>query len=345
MRKLVLHIGGPKTGSSSLQSIFKANRRNVLLKNQYWYPRAFGPQHRLVNLCFCPNINSYVVRKKNKNRPLSMQLNLNSTKAALALKEKTLSSFKAELDEYKNHNFLVSSEALLGVDITTILEIKKFFARYFDEVQIIGYVRSPVSMAVSAWSQAVKGGSTQTTLPKPVSLKSAYYRKHLSRWSDVFGSRSMSIRIFHKTCFTDGDLYADFFELLDIDVSSLKIPLKRVNPALSGAATVLLAEINKLLPKFVDNQKSMIRKGVVLTLLNEMSDLPRYNISAQEKEIYVKHFSESDEWLRAKFFPEREIMWPQDSLSQTDSEALSQFDFKLMARLFVSAWLHEPYKD
>ena len=73
----------------------------------------------------------------------------------------TFKKFDACFCQLDGKSVLVSSEHLWRLDIETIAEIKCYLQKYFEKLQVICYLREPVSFSVSAWSTNVRGGGTK----------------------------------------------------------------------------------------------------------------------------------------------------------------------------------------
>jgi len=141
-RKIFVHVGSEKTGSTSLQSIFVKNRKlfkshgvyypesGVKSDHHYWFANALG--------------------FRNTPRPVSFK---NEKQALIKMKEEL-----ASVDE----NILISSEFFdIGADNLTAKNLKLYFGDDF-EVVVILYVRNQVDYVQSLYAESLKWGGTHT---------------------------------------------------------------------------------------------------------------------------------------------------------------------------------------
>ena len=132
--ELFLHIGPPKTGTSAVQYLMEKQNDEQIL-----YPRVGlwrdGSHHNMVFNFF-----------KDFRRPESTVIDL----------ERELAPF-AELARHSKKNILISSEALIGRDISLFVNfLMQCFSMKRDQVNILFTCREHLSRAASLYNQAVK---------------------------------------------------------------------------------------------------------------------------------------------------------------------------------------------
>ncbi|EAJ1640349.1 hypothetical protein CG361_07665, partial [Campylobacter jejuni] len=139
-----LHIGMPKTGTTSIQTFLTKNKF-LLLKQNYLYPESileWGHQH--ITLV-------WIIK--------SLKLN----KKLLFLKKEykqILINFRKELQENKNKNVILSTEGLTWdfnnpTYVKILYKILKLLG--FNTIKIIVYLRQQEDMLSSLYSENTKG--------------------------------------------------------------------------------------------------------------------------------------------------------------------------------------------
>ncbi len=100
----------------------------------------------------------------------------------------------------------------------------------------------------------------------------------------------------------------------------------------------VLAELNRLIPPLKDQRRNPLRRDLTNHITGHFSGLPKYVPSAEETAAYEAHFSESDEWVRREFFPERDELWSVATPSRgTGDDGLFSKDFTPLETAFVNA--------
>jgi hypothetical protein len=214
-KTLVLHIGDPKTGSSSIQQALFQRRvecTSVLID----YP---------------PKLNS-------------IQL-ANSMRRASQAEERE-DRFRAVanwLDASDGDVAVLSAEQFASIDPTDVNEI---FARHMPnhaaEMRVVAYARPHVSRFLSAYAQRVKVGSLQsdveTFFRENTGKRFLNFSRRFRKWRNLYGDRFV-LRPMVREELRNGDVVADFigivvqnapFRLLDVAAANTTLPVE----ALSG---------------------------------------------------------------------------------------------------------------
>lgn len=175
MKNLFLHIGPPKTGSSTIQEFLYQNIDN-LNKSGYLYPQTgikLSAQHNLAHLI----INS---KKANSTRG-------------------TWQEVHQEIEEEKLDNVIISSEYFALANRKQIKILETELEPY--QVKVIIYLRRQDLRLESQYAQNVKKGLCATNILPFVETKkdeSDYYQL-LKPWRRVFGINNVIVRPLEKT--------------------------------------------------------------------------------------------------------------------------------------------------
>jgi hypothetical protein len=201
MSTLYLHIGMPKTGSTSIQNFLNQNKSGLDKYNMYFYsddkygnftslPFAFSDHHSMDFIKF----NNQLFNEEDVQK----------------FKDKTLNNFKLQIHKNQNKNFIVSSEHIftIGDDENAIRKMANFLKNQFDNVVVIIFLRNQLDYVLSSISTQIKTnyltsrdiGITRelSKLSYPENSKDLYYDKHLLIFEKFFGNRNLRIKKFNK---------------------------------------------------------------------------------------------------------------------------------------------------
>ncbi len=206
MTLCILHLGSEKTGTSSIQKYFGAHR-NALLKEGFWYPRAFT------------NPGGHV--------------HLRLSTAALA---GTLKSDTPDITEFRNEYAqktkagakaaVFSSEFFHSEmrDAEAVGRLRTFLVQFFDRFLLIYYARRQDQMLASMHSTAVKGAwTTDANALSVYESKGHYYFDHFAvcnLWSGQFGRETLICRIYERDKLMEGDIIDDFSNTIGLGIDS-----------------------------------------------------------------------------------------------------------------------------
>ncbi len=225
MRRLFLHIGSHKTGTTALQQGLHHNR--ILLK-------ACGSAY--VGAPATAHLHQYLgnVTPGNFLPDGFMVLDPDTLLARLATAD-----CDTVIASSENFSFFFEQAA-----ITTLARALK---SRFDEVRIVCYLRRQDRHAVSHHQEGAKPhrqvegalwGHAPTALPAPSANHDLYldYDHRLGLWADAFGDANMIIRVYDRKLLKDGDIFADFLAAIGLQVSGL-VPVGDRNVSLGATQT------------------------------------------------------------------------------------------------------------
>ncbi|MBN2513715.1 MAG: hypothetical protein JXB18_12325 [Sedimentisphaerales bacterium] len=220
-RKLYLHIGAGKTGTSALQQFFFQNRA-VLESHHILYPEIGIHQfahHGLATSCYEPKERQFFMPDSNI-LPLEDYL-----EQVIALDGDVLLS--SEYLWHGRHAFKLVS-----------------LCEHFD-VKIIAYVRRQDDLLMSRYNQHMKvtGEPFQNVLYYLPKVEHAMnYELVLGRWEKQFGREAIVVRPYEKQQFYGQSLFGDFLHhVLGLDLTAdYQLPKKDINPRLSRDAMTFM---------------------------------------------------------------------------------------------------------
>jgi hypothetical protein len=209
LKKLYLHIGSHKTGTTSIQKALFENPSLLKDYNLYYFSKN-------------PNLTENP--KHNCNRWFTK---INPDDYSIGCTLYDMISFSDHISKFPG-NVIVSAERFSFIFLEEeLIKLKKCLRKYFDEIKIIVYIRRQDQYIVSHHNQAAKQplapathfyGSELSAIPIHKDYFKYYldYNERLSYYASVFGKENIIIRIFDKNNLHNHDVVSDFFNVLGI---------------------------------------------------------------------------------------------------------------------------------
>lgn len=254
MKKLVLHIGDFKTGSTSIQlAIGKAAKMGAANRDDFHYCMSGGDgfvgHHALVN----------------------------ELKGADYLKGTWL-KLAGEIRDSHHHNFIVSSEAFWGIHPD---KLKQKLDQVLQGVLIefVIYLRPHHSRILAAYTQKVKTGQLfgplEDFVESAVQTKDYNYNDKLNIWKSKFPAANFIVRPFVRSLLENSDVISDFcVHALGLDASYLD-PYKRSEMNESPSTCVLQLmdyATRKLNPKMKSSRAESLEQYLLSGLRKKLDE-------------------------------------------------------------------------
>lgn len=232
MKKLcIVHIGMPKTGSTSLQLSFLRGFKN----NEYRYANLgandikSGNHSGMIYSLFSNHAENYhynIAYKRDKE-----QIKLHNEKNLALLIDGFLNT-PANVE-------LISGEDIYHLEDAGVIKLHNFLKEYFHKVIIVAYVRAPISLMASTFQQLIKYHGLSE-----FDFRSIYHPyKNFSRFDDVFGRDNVYLWKFAHATFLNGNVVLDFATRLGIELN-VTTGIQE-NQAISQEAVSILFAYNK----------------------------------------------------------------------------------------------------
>lgn len=241
MKKLILHIGSEKTGTSSVQRFMSANHDTLRSKNII-YPSIDNQENHSILALSCSNNTS----------------DFNNFNSFLA--EDYITKLRAEVDSAGDGStILLSSEHFhsrcTGDGIRTLSE--KLKELNLEVYKVILYLRDQASLASSSYCTSVLCGNVNDFDISSVTPENYYfnYFELTKSWANVFGKKNITIRPYNNL---EHGVIFDFLREIGLKdnecreiISSSKAPQERVHESIN--------------PSKLEIIKIMSRKGISIT--------------------------------------------------------------------------------
>lgn len=239
MKKVLLHIGSGKTGTSSIQNALAAQSCSDGVP--FHYPIISGNGNQSLEVVFKPY--------ERLSRGLKTRFERNGG----------YEKFKDFYTEYlskhaENNNLLLSSEFMFNFNLDEIFKLREFFEeRQFSCFKIALYLRDPASYYMSLVQQKLKASYT---IPCPLKFNPKYM-KFISNWIKVFGG-DLCTREFNRKKMLNGNILDDF-SIIVSEFFGKKVLLASdfVNESISAEGMKVLQEFRKI---FFQNEENRFAK-------------------------------------------------------------------------------------
>lgn len=307
-RRAILHIGAPKTGTTSIQQYLALNREEMK-DHGFAYPSTTGRRaHLRLALAIEAASRGVVDPLEQLKRDLGAELeNLPSTVT----------------------NVIFSSEhlpaKLRNEDGTRLL--REFLGAWFDDYRVVLYLRRQDEVAVSGFTTVLRSGRIRdSVLPEPSARDD--FLQILLRFGAAFGCESLVPRLFARDVFHDGDLLADFCQTIGLPVMVNRPPAE-LNASLKPAAQEFLRRLNDIRR----SKDGVHGKGPlkVRSLLDKLYAGKGLQPARRDAVAFFQWYQESNEKIRRTWFPQRAALFNEDfsrypvecDPPPTDAEVLS----------------------
>lgn len=199
--KAFVHIGMHKTGTTSIQRTLAA----LDLADPRYLLRQPANHSAMVSVLF-----------EDHETQLPRLLNSGWTAAGVEMRraewraslEETLRTHSAEGGEA----VILSAERLCVVSFEAAERLRDFLAPHCSEVEIVAYVRSPISWMESAFQQSIKDRQNGFE-----ALRWPNYRLAFEKYDRLFGRDNVTLKVFLKEHLKGGDVVSDFTAHVGID--------------------------------------------------------------------------------------------------------------------------------
>ena len=265
MRKLFLHIGTHKTGTSSIQRFLYENN-TTLIKNNVYYLKEFtnNNAHHELAKCF---------RDLNDDKKKSLLL-----------------SYKDKVQTIRSGIFILSSERfgwlLKSKDVKYLYDQLDIF----DEINIIVYFREPSSYLKSFYQTTVKDIKVRNKISPTQYFKDSKnilgtnYRVYVRKWKNIFKDSEIIIKKFENI---KNNLIMDFLDTIKFDLSN-KFTNENMNIQINKSFNFKNTEILRILNEIGINQDDFRKIKKSMLSMENMSEEEYYNKNLLEeyKKIY-----------------------------------------------------------
>lgn len=279
-KQCFLHIGAPKTGSTSIQQSLNENK--TLLKSKGYFLPSFEKNHRFLVSCFHDDPASF---DYNRYNDYNSELIAANNSANLHLLE-------TEFHSSECSSLLLSSEHLVLLSKSGINRLKNYLLGLVDSITVILYLRHLDSVG-SFIQESVKNGDRciDNLIESPPYTRSKYL---LLKWSSIFGKNNIIVRDVQASSLINSDLIDDFLASIRYPTSERNISKLAANQSLSQLAVEIADRLAILYPK---HSKERAPQRHITSLLSQIKG-PKYRPSASVLESVRRSSIEDLDYLK-----------------------------------------------
>lgn len=264
MKRLFIHLGTGKTGTTAIQEFLLLNREKLIDVG--------------INYCMsgCSGINHHA---------LCFNYNRISDDFSLAVKE-NLKKLAEEIAASKCTTHVISSEYFPDLTEEEVSYIVDKMSLVCD-VNVIIYFRRQDHFLESWFSQIVKAGAVNSDIynlrKRLIDNRIFDYLYHADKWSKIIGVSNVHVRPYEKERFLGGDIFSDFLRILGVGSKKhFDLLNKRSNPSLSREQICFL---KNMLNYLEDDGVEFLRKPIPVSF-----DKVKYFLSPQERSELLSEF-------------------------------------------------------
>lgn len=306
--KAIVHIGTEKTGTTSIQNFLYQNRKK-LRKGGFHFLQCAGEKNNRALPAYCLN----------ENRPddFYRDLGITTLDQRIQYKAQFIKAFEKELAGLpKNiHSVVISSEHFHSRIRTSeeMDNVQSLLENYFDDIEIVCYLRDQISTCTSYYSTALKSGnpSSFSEFIERCTPKNYYFNYFdvLANWERCFGFDALTVSLFSRKHFLNGDLLDDFTAKLSVDlVGKLDTNVNVENESFTPVGQALARAVNVAFPIRSTRVELEPLRDKCRQYINEHHKGKGRQLTPQsQEEIYAK-FLDVNEALRIKFFPDEAVI-------------------------------------
>lgn len=300
-RRLVLHIGVEKTGTTSLQMVLSESE-DTLAKLDIYYPRS--PQeksdrsHKLLAGAFIPH------RRRSFLAPRNRDID----------RTELLDRLSAELDQTAASTVVISSEHLHSryhSDTECAELVQALSSIGFEDITVVAYLRRQDHLVQAAYREAVRFGSCER--PEVVAANIGKrqgmfwfgnYEQLLNRWALTVGRENVVPRIYDRALLVGGSIETDFLAWLRSDAEVSGLHRADANRSWPAEVTQYIARVNAGWRDKPAPLAALMRNKLAHDLLRLDAVGGKHIFTPDERRTIRDAFEKSNANVAATFFPD-----------------------------------------
>ena len=281
--RAILHIGSPKAGSSAIQTAFWRQREALTALGLAYHPnpRALSTLYEAL-----PSV------------PAALRSQFDTVDEARNWSAHKWTAFERAVADQQAEVTLLSSEHFLNLP-----DVDAFITRLrglFSTIDVIAYVRDPVSLFPSSVDQKIRAGARARDLFSDWDLANPMWAAAaLDRYRAVVGDAHLHVRNFERANLRDGDIVADIFarisSLTGRAVAPPDTPI-RSNESFPGAAAAWFLVANEYMGGAARSKQAASQRQAMIKRIREarhLHALPKLKLEDDQIIHFLRHQSRS----------------------------------------------------
>ncbi len=244
---LYLHIGAPKTGTTSIQNALFQSREH-LAKEDILYP-AMMPNHLFVASRFHQNPIKF---------PSNFSSGRNTATLIDAYHKKHFKNFDAQLKKRNWKKAIVSCESFTMYNLDAATDLRRYLQSIAERVQVICYVRHPLDAARSSAQQNIKIGEIvwSDLIEKdrfPKQLRFFRPERTLKSFIEAFGQENVVVRQFSRQSLIGQSSVVDILNVVGASKKCIdSVNDVSDNTSLTQEGAIVADALSRVYPRFVN---------------------------------------------------------------------------------------------
>jgi hypothetical protein len=300
VENLYLHIGTPKTGTTSIQRFLRENQASLRAKNIY-YPSAVFRHPKIALYA------QHISKISKQNRVVNIGFGIKDPDTLATFKETFRDELKAELKPLPAETTVILSNELCYSRLTSVEELQELRAlleAVSNAIKIVVYIRRQDLTKISHFSTQIKRGLTKNLYFSKDEIESLLnYEEKIELWSSIFGEDNIIVKLFDRREMLDGDIVSDFANIFNItNLDSFVLPA-RTNESLGSEQLDFLRRMNLFLPMIHNGEVNPLRGDIVKLLeRQQQSGEPLARIYQNDLVKFSGLYEESNNSVSTKYF-------------------------------------------
>jgi hypothetical protein len=285
MKRIILHVGMHKTGTSSIQATLAAADFS---NSRFHYAQLGSPNHsRALITATSSTPHSYHLNRKRGLSPLEAGM----------LKEEFRNQIVSEAQRIPSKDIIFSAEGITNLSSTETKELIELLSPY-GSISAVAYVRPPESLIPSALQERIKGSPQ---LPARCITPQACRLKYQQRFTDLeqhLGPNNISYWLFDPKTFPNHCVVSDFCQRLGIDIGPINVVRK--NDSLSREALSLLFTYRRLGPGYGIGPQAIAENAALVKHLISQCSGPKLQLSSSFLEKVKEKSLDDITWIEKR---------------------------------------------
>lgn len=288
----ILHIGLPKTATTSCQEALFQNREMLLRRHGLFYPSLVASHNSILAVMFIEDPRTHVTVKSR---------GITTREGAERLRRRYFAKMEADIASAPWETLVLSSEGLSNLPVPSLERLRDWLHRFAEDWTVLLWSRHPVAFTTSNIQQLIKGGDTLERLLSSPPLPNI--RRRASNAFEAFGRESLKLTAFEDAREEPGGAVAAFCRRLGLpEETAMEIGTSMVprNESMSMLATMLLSSLNRQRPRFVDGRMNPERRHKEVRVFQRIKG-DRFRLPP-EAEADIRRRSRADvRWMNETF--------------------------------------------
>jgi hypothetical protein len=294
-KRVILHIGAPKAGSTAIQAMLGRNRGIFAAHGVRMPMLGSGATASALVPTFVPWPRTTALHRKfNLKGPLSRRRHEHAIREKLA----------RELDATRPDTVVLSSEHFYEhvTGAGSIARLRSLLMEIAGEITVIGWFRRQDQAMFSSQLHSARVGGNALFLPPSSVTRNHWlcYAERLVCWSRVFRDDEVIIRPYEPSGFPDGDICRDFLTRTGL----AHVPVETgfaANLGLDLVSAAYLERLNERIPRFIGKKCNPVYDAIASAISKLPERAARPRISAADARHVLSLFRESNTRLDLEF--------------------------------------------